>query len=563
MKRIFNLVIIIIIVQFISACTKLDEQPFDVLASSNYYQDKKSLTAAILRPYEHGQWCGWDGDRWLISELTADQFVWTQKGKHGYDGGDWMRLHYHQWTPDDSHIYGGWAGPYEGIAQCNILLQDINKLDYAKFGLTDQDKKHHIAEIRVLRAWFYLFLLDYFRKVPIITQPGELKPASSAQELSDFIEKELKESIPDLPKNGPVGRWDQGGAAALLVRLYLNSEVWTGQARYNECAQVAQDIINGKYGTYELDSDYRGPFRSGINGYRSPENIFEFPHAKNIYEFGFMYYSMMHYQSRYSMDNNYGAWNGIHLQPSRDLDGNVYQFSSHLGTPYEKFSDDDYRKQSFRTTGKGVQYDGFFLVGPQFYFDYTKGYGFDSTKPVLGTEEYNGKPLIFVDQVGRFSEKPGGRWTEGSHVADGEENSGVRLVKFPWLPMSEDLFMFNSAPEIRLAEIYFALAECKYRSGDKPGAAALLDAVEKRNFPDSVWPQHSYVLHPDKLTDDEFVDALGREFIGERHRRTDLVRWHRFGLSWWDKDPDGQDKSVFPIPSRALNTNPLLEPNGY
>lgn len=143
-----------------------------------------------------------------------------------------------------------------------------------------------------------------------------------------------------------------------------------------------------------------------------------------------MYYSMMHYQARYSLDNNYGAWNGIHLQPSRDLNGNLYQFSSHLGTPYEKFSADDYRKQPFRTTGKGVQYNGFFLIGPQYYFDYSKGYGFDSTKPVLGTEEYNGKPLIYVDQVGRFSEKPGGRWNEGSHVATGEENSGVRLIKF-------------------------------------------------------------------------------------------------------------------------------------
>jgi len=125
MKKICYLIILCIFIQVISSCTKLDEQPFDVLASSNYYQDKKSLTAAILRPYEHAQWCGWDGDRWLISELTADQFVWTQKGKHGYDGGDWMRLHYHQWTPDDSHVYGGWAGPYEGIAQCNILLRDI------------------------------------------------------------------------------------------------------------------------------------------------------------------------------------------------------------------------------------------------------------------------------------------------------------------------------------------------------------------------------------------------------------------------------------------------------
>ncbi|MEJ7679179.1 MAG: RagB/SusD family nutrient uptake outer membrane protein [Segetibacter sp.] len=182
---------------------------------------------------------------------------------------------------------------------------------------------------------------------------------------------------------------------------------------------------------------------------------------------------------------------------------------------------------------------------------------------INGTEEYNGKPLAFVDQVGRFSEKPGGRWSEGSHVTTGEENSGVRLIKFPWLPNSQGLFQFNSAPEIRLAEIYYSLAECKYRAGDKAEAATLLDAVRGRNFATDKWAANSYALNPGKLTDDEFVIDLGREFIGERHRRTDLVRWNRFGEEWWDKPIDAKDRSVFPVPARALNANPLLKPNGF
>ncbi len=544
-----------------TACTKLEEEPFSDLTSGNYYQDKNTIIAALTRPYEHGHWCGWDGDRWLISELTADQFVWTQKGKHGYDGGDWVRLHGHDWTPDDNHVNGGWVGPYQGIAQCNIILRDMSTLDYPSYGLTEADKAQHIAELRTLRAWFYLFLIDFFRTVPIIENPQEIKAQSTPEEVFAYIEKELKESLPGLPVNGKVGRWDQGGAAALLVRLYLNSEKWTGTPRYNECAQVAQDIIDGKYGSYTIDPDYRGPFRSGENGYRSPENIFEFPHAKNIYEFSWMYNAMMHYQERYSLDNDWGGWNGIHLTPSRDMEGNLY--NDDLGMPYERYSDDDFRKQPFKTTGTGVSYEGFFLIGQQYEFNYAQGYGFDSTKMVLGTEEYNGKPLYFVDQVARFSEKPGGRWSEGSHVTTGEENSGVRLLKFPWLPMSEDLFQFNSAPEIRLAEIYYALAECKYRAGDKAAAAELLDAVRKRNFPEDKWATHSYVNNLGTLTDNEFVLELGREFIGERHRRTDLVRWDRFGEAWWDKPKDSRDRSVFPIPARALNANPLLKPNGY
>ena len=51
--------------------------------------------------------------------------------------------------------------------------------------------------------------------------------------------------------------------------------------------------------------------------------------------------------------------------------------------------------------------------------------------------------------------------------------------------------------------------------------------------------------------------------LSERHRRTDLVRWDRFGDAWWDKPEDGADKTVFPIPNQAINANPELKSNGY
>ena len=192
-----------------------------------------------------------------------------------------------------------------------------------------------------------------------------------------------------------------------------------------------------------------------------------------------------------------------------------------MGRPYEKFSNDDRRKQPFRTNADGT-YDGFFLIGQQYAFDAQKGYGFTDEK-VNGTEEYNGKPLSYVDQVGRFSEGAEGT-SKGSHVNMGEENSGVRLIKFPWLSESKNLFQNNWVAEIRLAEMYYIVAECMFRENDKAGAAKMLDAVRKRNFPADKWAANSYEANPAKLTEDEFVDKLRREFLGERHRRTDLIR---------------------------------------
>lgn len=553
-KYIYKLFILMGLLISVSSCTDLTEETFSDITSDTYYQDKNSIIAALVRPFEHAHWCGWDGDRWYLQELSADNFVWAQKGRHGYDGGNWIRLHNHEWTIDEGYIYGSWVGPYQGIVQCNTFIADFEKLDYPAFGLTDDDKKDHIGQLRTLRAWYYMFLIDFFRHVPISTDNETILEQSPPEDVFAFIEKELLESLPGLPEVAKLGRINQAGAAALLARLYLNAEVWTGTARYADAKKYAQDIIDGKYGNYSIDSSYKGPFSDGLfENVKSPENIWVFPHARNIYEFGWMYDAFMHYQAKYSLDNNKGGWNGIGLSPSRDLQGNIYSYK--LGKPYESFSDDDFRKQPFHTTQSG--YDGFFLVGQQYVFDKVKGYGFTDEK-ILGTEEWNGKPLVYVDQVGRLSEGASGI-AKGSHVETGEENSCVRFLKFPWMPDSKNQFMMNHVAEIRLTEMNYIVAECLFRESKVSEAAKMLDEVRVRNFPADKWAQHSYVQNISKLTEDEFVAELGREFLGERHRRTDLIRWNRFGNEWWDKEADKRDNTVFPIPARALNSNPLLK----
>ena len=45
---------------------------------------------------------------------------------------------------------------------------------------------------------------------------------------------------------------------------------------------------------------------------------------------------------------------------------------------------------------------------------------------------------------------------------------------------------------IRLPEIYYTLAECKFRAGDKEGAAKLLNAVRKRYYPEDKYEEYLY-----------------------------------------------------------------------
>ncbi len=564
----------------ITSCTNLDEEPFSILTKDNYYTDERAVEAAVLRVYDQMQWAAFEGPQWRLQELTADHFVWTQKGRHGQDDGMWVRLHNHTWTDDDSQIREVWQNLYAGIGQANTALRDFNTLDFQAIGISETQQALYTTELKAIRGWFYLLLFDYFRQIPIFTHEHaetEMLPQSSAKEVFEFIESEIKAVVPYLPKEAVVGHITQASAMGMLMRLYFNADVYIQENRFTDCKKICEDIINGVYGTYSINqNDYRDPFRSGLGGYKSPEMLLEFPHLRNTLNFGGFWGDFWHYTARDILGVADSGHNGVHMQPSRDhesstftvtddgtvtlIPGNIYQHASGLGNPYEKFPDGDKRKVPFRMKQGGGDYEGFFLIGQQFKFD--RGTAYYSDEPILGTEEYATKPLVFVDMVGRFTERfsPAGegRWGEGSRVQTGEENSGVRFNKFPYLSEVSGLWHSQSAPEMRLAEVYYTLAEIYYREGNKTKAAELLDYVRKRNYEAEDWSEYSYTANPGKLTDQEFIDEWGREFIGERRRRTDLVRWGRFGDVWWDKAQDTRDNSIFPIPRRQLETNPLL-----
>jgi hypothetical protein len=72
---------------------------------------------------------------------------------------------------------------------------------------------------------------------------------------------------------GDYGRADQGAAAMLLAKLYLNAEVYTGTARYAEALAETQTVIDGPY---TLNTQYQNNFLADNN--TSPEFIFAIPY---------------------------------------------------------------------------------------------------------------------------------------------------------------------------------------------------------------------------------------------------------------------------------------------
>lgn len=554
-----------------SSCTKLDEEPYGTILKSSYFKSKEDVIRATLRTYDHAH--STIADPWYTvqSDASDEQMTPNRQG-HWVDGQYYYRLHYHTWTSQDGFANNMWNNSYAGIAQANNSIEDLQSLDLAKFGVTEAEAKRFIAELRVFRAWYHLRLFDFYRNIVISTQYAGADPRplqSTPQETFAFIEKELKEAMLDLPKKGEVsnyeGRWTQAGAMSLLVRLYLNAEVWTGTAKFNECAIVAQDIIDGKYGSYAIEDRWDAPF--DYNNQNSSETIFAFPsrlaYARYHYGNNMYWWSIPFQGAPYFGVTTIGSGNPkFALQPGRDVDGNEYSFE--LGKLFVKFQryPDDVRLKLYKNLG-GSKREGMFLYG---YLN----------NPTTGQriKSDNGYELYLRDQVGIFNRSVDGTLVsygpgevnpdKQSDMTYADQNSGIYIVKYPLYPSTDPNSLESDYVEIRLAEIYYSLAEVKFRAGDKSSAAKLLNKVRARYYP--AGSSSLYDESGSNLTESELLDEWGREFLAEARRRTDLVRWNKFSTgTWWDKQPDADNHTdIMPIGQNVRGASPQLNQNpGY
>lgn len=240
MKYIF----IVLIVGIMCGCTDLSETLYDTIASENYYNTREDVIRSVIRPCEHASWTV--AQIYDLQENTADQIATYNREGDWLDGQRFQRQHYHTWTIDDYSNYQGWFANFQGIMLCSASIDDLKRLKPMDFGCTQEEFDEWSAGLRTLRAWFYINVFDLFRNIPLVpsSNPEEIsKGQVSPQEIFDFIEQELIESISLLPKKEGIGgnklkqgQWNKAGAAALLTRLYLNAEKWIGTPKYNECA---------------------------------------------------------------------------------------------------------------------------------------------------------------------------------------------------------------------------------------------------------------------------------------------------------------------------------------
>ncbi|MDO5105784.1 RagB/SusD family nutrient uptake outer membrane protein [Capnocytophaga sp.] len=198
-----------------------------------------------------------------MQELPTDNAIvaWSDPGVPDF--------HNLNWSSSNGIIEAMYYRLAQSVSFANAFIANNEKSS------NEEMRKYGVAEARFIRAYAYYHLMDLFGNVPVLTQVQDnLTGQNTRKEVFEFIESELKAIENDLKpaKSNEYGRVDVAAAWALLSRLYLNAEVYTGTERYADCVTYSEKVIASGYA---LHNNYVHLFLADndTNGAQN-ENIF-------------------------------------------------------------------------------------------------------------------------------------------------------------------------------------------------------------------------------------------------------------------------------------------------
>lgn len=505
---------IVFLLPFITgvSCTKLDEKVYSSIAADNFFRNEQEVMLNVGRIYTQLRYSVELWGAGSMSLVTSGEaIVPFRETNLWWDNGTWIDLYRHNFSPSNPAIGGAWNFCFNGISTANQVLYQLETSP------VEFDKKANIlAEIKVIRAFYYFWALDWFGNIPITTDftDTNIPEQSTRAEVFNFIEQELLDNVDalnPLPVGENYGRATKAMAYTLLAKLYLNAFEWTGVAKWDEAVAAADQVINANH--FELEDDYFTNFLVSNEG--SKENIFVIPFDK-INSSSWPDMLIFHCLS-------------LHSLSAQTFDFVAFTWDGFAATEelYNTYDPEDSRINSW-------------LEGPQFS---------SSGEPLMLSP---GRQLNYRPQIRSLYDP--------NNIALLDD--GVRFKKYEyekglldWQSMSNDLVVF------RYADVLMIKAEALMRKSGSATAEVvdIVNRVRERAFGNS---SHNYTTG--SLTFDELFKELGREFAWENHRRQDVIRFGKWTDAWFEKPAGGEHTKLFPIPAQVLDVNPKLEQNtGY
>ena len=547
-----------------------------------------------------------------LNELTTDHAVvgWGDPGLPD--------LHGMYWSSSNDFTEAMYNRLAQEVSFCNSFISNAGNL-------SDPVIPTYIAEARFLRAYAYYNLMDLYGKVPITTEIStDLPQQNSRIEIFDFVESELLDIKDDLLSSGSneYGRVDQVAAWALLSKLYLNAEVWTGIAHYAECVAFSNDVMNSTYMINTNDANGNGTAYDELfladNDTNGAQNEFIF--TANFDGLSSQTYGgstfLVHAAIGGSMPPNEfgvnGGWGGLRTTkslvnkfPTGSID--VAGLNSGLGG---SLSDWGLVGDATANGWNGPDMEMFEtssnifelyaeLLGNQMKFRFNENWGINFGDSGADGILDSGGDNIVVPNDGVFhvvmnlnnntysltevlpeSDRRGMFYTDGQNLEIEDIPSftdGYAITKFKNIDSNGNQgvdtsgnFVDTDLALIRLPEIFLNYAEATLRGGggDLNLATTKINELIARGYGDS-----SHNITSSDMTLDFILDERSRELYWEGQRRTDLIRYGYFTSSdylWPFKANQEQGaatdefRNIFPIPSSSISANPNLNQNdGY
>lgn len=536
MKNIIKMTLAAALLGITASCTDLD---VDVKSKyTEYPNDPVAIEGKMSDVYySFRQALGNNYNR--VQTFSSDEATGVSFGTDYFDKGENIHPSIHNFmSGDDPANY--WTDLASGITKCNKIIEEFKETPKVA------------APARLMRAFYHFILMDSYGDVPVLDHlpaDNEAVVRSPRKEVAEFIEKEVKECLPDLSDKNDAstyGKPNKWMAEALLVKLYINWGVYTcgdvtkydvattKNSKLDECVKYCDDIIGS--GLFNLNDPYRKKFMFD-NGPQIKDFIYAMPYDK-VSAQGLLY-------------GRYRAFRRI----------------------------DDGDTQGYYGGKMGKSCAGICAMNPEFA-DLFCLEGDDRNDAVLKgkvfihdalTGEETDKPYIYkgtqLELTKTITLQEGGLATLNCGATPDGWRQGYRSIKFYPNPneySAYNRYQSNDVPIFRFADIILTKAEAIKR-----GATAT-----NGDTPQSLFNQIRSYVHAPLLDHNpslqEILDERGREFFDENWRRNDMIRFGTFESEYGfhkHSNPDARfDKTcrILPVPDDILKENTNWEQNpGY
>lgn len=321
-----------------SGCEKefLERPPQDTLVDANFFKTDAQLLAASA-PLYSVVWKDYvDKASWALGDLRAG----TTMRAWGYR--DDVLFNTTEVSTSNSEAYRAF---WIVVGQSNTLIQNVER--YAGTEVSDEVRRHVIAEARFMRATAYSLLVMNYGPVPIIENNISLlsDPAvkrNTVESVWEFITRDYLYAAENLPANAiEPGRVSQWSAEGMLARTYLTRAGIGGtmnQEYLDKAKEYAERVIT--MSGHTLLPDYADLFRYPYDN--NIESLFE---QQWVYTTNYGYRNTMVSQITYSNDiANGDGWGG-------DLSASWWQLSLYDGLFEDGFTNDERLKASYMLPG--------------------------------------------------------------------------------------------------------------------------------------------------------------------------------------------------------------------